>query len=31
MSEINYFDFFTMQDDMADDVRVLIWHMLIGC
>jgi hypothetical protein len=32
MSEIYYFNFFTMHDDVAADVRcVLMWHMLISC
>jgi hypothetical protein len=31
MSEINYFNFFTMHDDVAADARwVLMWHVLIG-
>jgi hypothetical protein len=32
MSEINYFNFFTMHNDVAADARwVLMWHVLIGC
>jgi hypothetical protein len=32
MSEINYFNFFTMHDDVVADARwVLMWHVLIGC
>jgi hypothetical protein len=30
MSEINYFKFFTMHDDVVADARwVLMWHVLI--
>jgi hypothetical protein len=33
MGEINYFKiYFTMQDDVADNVRgVLMWHVLFDC
>jgi hypothetical protein len=32
MSEINYFNFFTMHEDVANDARcVPMWHVLIGC
>jgi hypothetical protein len=32
MSEINYFNFFTMHDDVAASAKwVLMWYVLIGC
>jgi hypothetical protein len=26
MSEINYFNYFNMQDGVIDDIKMLMWH-----